>query len=138
MIMEVNINGLDQVQSMIADLSKRKAKVVKEQALIAGATFLKKQIQANVPVDDGVYRDGIEVSEQGKKYIVHSGRVPHAHLVEFGRSGGQAQYVDKNGVTRTVKFGPVAPNPVVARTVERESQRVIDVMANEVRKELGI
>ena len=133
--MDVNIKGLDQVQRMIKELGNKK---VEDQALKAGATYLKKQIQANVPVDDGVYRDGIVVTEQGKRYIVHSGRVPHAHLVEFGRSGGSAQYVDKNGVTRTVKFGPVGPNPVVARTVEQQSQQVIDVMADEVRKELGI
>lgn len=133
--MDVDITGLDQVRRMISELGNKK---VEEQALKAGAEFLKKQIQANVPVDDGVYRDGIVVTKQGKKYIVHSGRVPHAHLVEFGRSGGQAQYVDKNGVTRTVKFGPIGPNPVVARTVEQQTNRVIDVMAKEVRKELGI
>lgn len=136
--MEVDINGLDQVQRMLANIQKRARKGVEERALTAGAEYLKTKVQAGVPVDDGVYRDGIEVTKKGKRVIVHSGRVPHAHLVEFGRSGGSTKWTDKNGVSRTVKWGPTSPNPVVARTYERERTKVIQVIGEEVRKELGL
>jgi HK97 gp10 family phage protein len=136
--MEVEFKGLDQVQRMLADIQKRARKGVGEQALQDGAEYLKSKVQAGVPVDDGVYRDGIEITKKGKKVIVHSGRVPHAHLVEFGRSGGSTKWVDKNGVSRTVKWGPTAPNPVVARTYEREQAKIIDVIGKSVKRELGL
>ena len=136
--MEVEFKGLDQVQRMLADIQKRARKGVGEQALQDGAEKLKSKVQAGVPVDDGVYRDGIEITKKGKKVIVHSGRVPHAHLVEFGRSGGSTKWTDKNGVSRTVKWGPLSPNPVVARTYERERAKIIQVIGNEVKKELGL
>lgn len=133
--MEIDVNGLAGIQDAIKRLGNKK---LETQALRRGADYLADQIKANVPVDDGVYRDGITVTEKGKTAIVHTGTVPHAHLVENGRSGGTAQYKDKNGVTKTAKFGPVAPNPVVARTYESNQQKIIQVIGEEVRRELGI
>lgn len=133
--MEIDVNGLAGIQDAIRRLGNKK---LEKQALRQGAEYLANQIKANVPVDDGIYRDGITVTEKGKTAIVHTGTVPHAHLVENGRSGGTAQYKDKNGVTKTAKFGPVAPNPVVARTYESNQQKIIQVIGEEVRRELGI
>lgn len=133
--MEVEIEGFEQIRRQIAELGNRK---IEERALKAGAEYLKAKLEAEVPVDDGVYKRGIVVTKRGKRYIVHTGKVPHAHLVEFGRSGGSAKYVDKNGVTRTVKFGPTAPNPVVARTYESEQNQIMRVIGEEVRRALNL
>lgn len=135
--MEVDIQGLEGIQRAIQNMAKGGPKL-RKRVLKKGADFLADELRGNVPVDDGVYRDGIKVTEKGKRAIVHTGTVPHAHLVEDGRSGGTAQYVDKNGVTRTVKFGPVAPNPVVARTYESSKAKIIRIMGDEVKRELGL
>lgn len=133
--MEVEITGLDQIRRQIAELGNKK---IEERAVKAGAEYLKAKLEASVPVDDGVYKSGIVVTKRGKRYIVHTGKVPHAHLVEFGRSGGTAKYVDKKGVTRTAKFGPTAPNPVMARTYESEQNQIVRVIGQTVRRELGL
>lgn len=135
--MEVDVTGMAEIQKMIANMG-RKGKQVGKEATIKGAEYLKTQIQSNVPVDDGVFRDGIVVTEKGKNVIVHSGRVPHAHLVEFGRSGGSTKWTDKNGVQRTVKWGATSPNPVVARTYESQRQKVIEIIGADVKKRLGL
>lgn len=135
--MEVDVSGLEGIQRAIQQMSKGGAKL-RKQVLRRGADHLADELRSNVPVDDGTYRDGIKVTEKGKQVIVHTGTVPHAHLVENGRSGGSAQYTDKNGVTRTTKFGPVAPNPVVARTYESNKAKIIRIMGDEVKRELGL
>lgn len=133
--MEIDVTGLAGIQSAIKRLRNKN---LRTQVLTKAGNYLADRVRENVPVDDGVYRDGIEVTEQGKKVIVHTGKVPHAHLVENGRSGGQAKYKDKNGVFRTAKFGPTAPNPVVARTYESNQQKLIQIMGDEVKREMGL
>lgn len=135
--MEIDVNGLEGIQRAIQSLGRGGPKLRKHVLHKAG-DYLANELRKNVPVDDGTYRDGIQVTEKGKQVIVHTGTVPHAHLVEDGRSGGSAQYVDKNGVTRTTKFGPVAPNPVVARTYESNKAKIIRIMGDEVKRELGL
>lgn len=135
--MEVDVTGMKEIQKLLADVG-RKGKKIGEEANLKGAEYLKTKIQSSVPVDDGVYRDGITITKKGKNVIVHSGRVPHAHLVEFGRSGGSTKITDKNGVQRTVKWGPTSPNPVVARTYESERKKIIEIIGEDVKKRLGL
>ena len=80
--MDVEIDGLDQVQRMLNDVKKRARGGLKKRSLQAGGEYLQGKIKANVPVDDGVYRDGIEVAEKGRRVLVHTGKVPH----EIGRA----------------------------------------------------
>src|SRR5690606_28423635 len=66
--------------------------------------------------------------------VIHSGGAYHAHLIEFGRSGGST--ITKKG--KRVKWGPTAPNPVFGRGYENSKNESMQTMISEIQKGLGL
>lgn len=68
---------------------------------------------------------------------IHSGGAYHAHLVEFGRSGG-SKIALKNGKRQKVTWGPTTANPFFTRGFEKAQREALQEMAEEIKRTLGL
>jgi HK97 gp10 family phage protein len=134
--MRVDMSGLDEVLQNLTRLNidetlenraLTKAGKVTQQAVQNEASFgirskgtIKKNIKFRRP------RDG--------EVVIHTGRAFHAHIEEFGRSGGSI--VSKSG--RKVTWGATAPNPFFSRGFEQSKKESMGAMISELQKGLGL
>lgn len=139
--MGIELQGMDELLKSVKRMGQKVSRDVEEKALKEGGKILVKAAkeEANRVRDDGTLHDNIEETTVKNGVItIHTGEAYHAHLVEFGRSGGQGTYRDKRGVIRPVKWGDTAPNPVMARAFENSQNEIITAMRNVIKRELGL
>lgn len=133
--MRVEVTGLDaalqnllrlNIDESLETKALTKAGKITQEAVIAEANFgsrskgtMKKNIKLKRPKDGEV--------------VIHSGGAYHAHLIEFGRSGGS-----KIGGGRKVTWGPTAPNPFFSRGFEASQEDAKQAMIDEIQKGLGL
>lgn len=85
-----SIFGGRELDAFLQQLPVKAEKNILRAALRAGANEFKKDMQQNVPVDEGALRRSIRTTTRTKKGTVYAAvkvggrRAPHAHLVEFG------------------------------------------------------
>src|SRR5690606_14516925 len=110
-------------------------------ALNAGGRIMRDGIKAEAPVsprNGGTLKANIRLKRAKDGVVkIHSGKAYHAHLVEFGRSGGSAK-VMMGGKMRTVYWGPTTPNPFMDRGFHANKNTSQDAMADALRRELGL
>lgn len=139
--MGLEIHGMNELLNRIKNMQLKVSEDVEKKALTAGGDILLKAAkdEANRVRDDGTLYENIKETEvKNGKVTIHTGKAYHAHLVEFGRSGGQGTYKDKNGVRRKVTWGDTAPNPVMARAFEKSQQEITKTMKDVIKRELGL
>lgn len=139
--MGLELHGMDELLKSIKKMHGKVSHNVEQKALEAGGHILVEAAkeEANRVRDDGTLYDNIQETEvKNGKITIHTGEAYHAHLIEFGRSGGQSTYKDKNGVIRPVKWGDTAPNPVMARAFEKSQKEITKTMTDIIKEELGL
>ena len=107
-----SIFGGRELDAFLQQVPAKVEKNIMRSALRAGANEFKKDMQANVPVDEGDLKKSIRTSTRTKKGTVYAfvkvggRRAPHAHLVEFGTAAhkirskkGSALVVNGNAVS---------------------------------------
>lgn len=84
------ITGGRELDAFLQQVSVKVEKNILRAALRAGSNEFKKDMQQNVPVEEGDLRRSIRTTTRAKKGTVYAfvkvggRRAPHAHLVEFG------------------------------------------------------
>lgn len=131
--MNITINGLDGILQNLMQLNVHEElenKVVNKAAKVA-----QESIQNEAPVDDGTLQKNIKIRRaKNGEAVIHTGAAFHAHLVEFGRSGGSV--VTKKG--RKVTWGPTVPNPFFTRGFNSSEAEAKQVMVDELKKGLKL
>lgn len=131
--MEVKIDGLNQVLQNLNLLVVDEA--MESKALNKAGKIAKEAIASQAPVGKGTLQRNIKLKRaKNGEALVHTGGAYHAHLVEFGRSGGSA--ITKKG--RRVKWGPTSPNPFFTRGWDASETEAKQAMVDELRKGLGL
>lgn len=139
--MSIEVQGMQELINNLRQMGFAIDTRTEEKALKAGARIIETEIKSEADRirDDGTLHDNIKTTEvKNSRVTVHTGDAYHAHLIEFGRSAGQGTYVDKNGVTRPVKWGDTNPNPVIQGSYERKKDEVLNEMKKVIRRELGL
>ena len=117
----ITFEGLDELRRRLADLSDRSN--VEKKALEEAGEHLRKEIQNSVPVKTGALKAAIVKDNvmNGKIFIGPSQQGPafRAHFVEFGTSKMTAK-------------------PFMRPTFEREKGRIESILAQEIRRGLGL
>lgn len=133
--MQIDLTGLDEAMQNLLRLNidetletkaLTKAGKVTQEAILAEANFgsrskgtLKKNIKLKRPMNGEV--------------TIHTGGGYHAHLIEFGRSGGS-----KVGGGRRVTWGATSPNPFFSRGFESSQASAKQAMIDEIQRGLGL
>lgn len=117
----IKMEGLKELQAKLAELAD--ATNIKNDALTESGEHLRARIQENVPVKTGDLKASIAIGEivEDKVQIGPSQQGPsyRAHFIEFGTSKMRAQ-------------------PFIRPTFEREKKAIEKIMAEQIRKGLGI
>lgn len=109
--------------------------VTENKALTKAGKITQEAIIAEAPVDKGTLKKNIKLRRpKDGEALIHTGAAYHAHLVEFGRSGGSA--ITKKG--RKVKWGPTTPNPFFSRGFEQSKSEAMSAMIGELQKGLKL
>lgn len=140
--MELEFTGLQEILQRLGNLPLEeedenrvlnKAAQVVKRAVIEEAPIDKKN-----PADSGTLKENIKNTRAKDGEVkIHSGGAYHAHLIEFGRSGG-SKIALKNGKRQKVTWGPTAANPFFTRGFEKSKPEAMKVMEEEVKKVLGL
>lgn len=137
--MNVEVTGLDAIlQNLLRlnideDLENKaltKAGNITKEAILSEAKFSKRSRE--------VFKKNVRLKRpKDGEVVVHSGGAYHAHLIEFGRSGGSIT-AKKNGKQQKVTWGPSQPNPVFARGFEQSKEEAKQAMIDEIKSGLRI
>lgn len=129
----LEVTGLDAVLQNLIRLNIDES--VENKALNKAGKIMQKAVQNEAPVDKGTLKKNIKLKRpQDGEVVIHTGGAYHAHLVEFGRSGGSTN--GQGG--RRVSWGPTAPNPFFSRGFEQSNESAKQAMIDEIRRELGL
>jgi HK97 gp10 family phage protein len=134
--MNIEIKGLEEIRQRLAKLDN--AEAIENRALKKAGNHLVKELKSNAPYDDGTLYNNLKLKLKGDEIIVHTGRAFHAHIYEFGRTGGQTRIRDRKGKMRTVKWGNMKGDPFMTRTYEGQKKMVENIILEELRKGLGL
>lgn len=137
--MEVQLTGLNDVlqnlMRMNIDESLENKALTKAGKVTQEAAIEEAPVDKRNPVNKSSLHKNIKLRRpKDGEVVIHTGGAYHAHLVEFGRSGGSVTL--KNG--RKVKWGPTAPNPFFSRAFERSVNQAKQTMINEIQRGLGL
>lgn len=131
--MKVDFTGLENLRKELSRFEN--SEQIEQKALNKAGKHLVDKLVENAPYHDGTLQDNLKLKKaKGGKATVHTGRAYHAHLYEFGRSGGQTTIRDKNGTLRLIKWGDMSPNPFMTRTYESELRTLERIIGEEMRK----
>ncbi|MFS0822172.1 HK97-gp10 family putative phage morphogenesis protein [Bacillus sp. 1P02SD] len=131
-----NLRNLN-IDEAIENKAVNKAGKITQDAIKSEANFGKRSRSQGHSGEHsrGIFRENIKLRRP--KYgevIVHSGRAYHAHLIEFGRSGGTL--ITKGG--KRVTWGSTGANPVFGRGFEKSKDDAQQAMVDELIKGLGL
>lgn len=130
---ELKIEGLETILQNLKKLNLDEA--LENKALNKAGKITQEAIQEQTPVAEGILKNNIKVRRaKDGEVFVHTGGAYHAHLIEFGRSGGSA--ITKKG--RKVTWGSTAPNPFFSRGYEMSKANALDAMIDELQKGLKL
>lgn len=117
----ITFEGLDDLRRQLAELTDRP--LVEKRALETAGEHLRKEIQNSVPIRSGALKAAITKGEvqNGKILIGPSQQGPafRAHFLEYGTSKMSAK-------------------PFMRPAFEREKSRIETILANELRRGLGL
>ena len=118
--------------------------VIENKALSKAGKVTKESVIEEAPVDKrnppdyGSLHKNIKVSRPRDGEVkVHTGGAYHAHLVEFGRSGGSIMAI-KNGKRQKVTWGKTNPNPFFTRGFAKSRNDAKQAMVDELKKGLKL
>lgn len=136
LIVELHVTGLEEalqnlmrlnIDESIENKALTKAGEVTKESILNEAKFSKRT--------RGTFKKNIRLKRpKDGEVVIHSGGAFHAHLIEFGRSGGSI--ITKSG--RKVTWGPTSPNPVWGRGFEQSKNEAMQTIITEIQKGLGL
>lgn len=134
--MNVQISGLDEILNNLIRLNVDET--LENKALTKAGNVTKKAIERESNFGKrsrGVFKKNLRLKRpQDGEVVIHSGGAYHAHLIEFGRSGGST--ITKKG--KKVYWGSTAPNPVFGRGFESSKNEAKQAMITELQRGLGL
>jgi HK97 gp10 family phage protein len=134
---KVDFTGLEHLQKELRKLENHEQ--IENKALNKAGEYLVDKLKENAPYHDGTLQDNLKYKKsKDGEVIVHTGKAYHAHLYEFGRTGGQTTIVDKNGKRRVIKWGDMNENPFMTRTYESNLPILERIISEELKKGMGI
>lgn len=145
------VDGLGEVQRKLAEFpAKVEANVVRA-ALRAGATVIRREAQANVPVKSGLLKGTLRVSTFKRGAELHATvkagdvkkRVFYAHLVEGGTKAHEIK-ARKGGIlilgrrffVKRVKHPGAQAKPFMAPALAAGAGRALEAIADKARERL--
>jgi len=141
---QMNIEGMDELNRNLTELKRSQAVSVVRRALIASAAPTVEAAKASVPVDDAQLKDSIGASvklttRQMRRHRKTKGDVtvfvgpsaPHAHLVEFGTS----PHPNKGRYAGTMHPG-TAPQPFMRPAWESTKMEVLETLKKKLWEEM--
>lgn len=142
--MQVEINEL-QFDTLLKHIAKLPIEEnVENSALNKAAKLVKAAIIEEAPQDEreelnhaSIKNNIFSYPPKDGRVIIHTGGAHHAHLVEFGRSGG-SKMAEKNGKEQLVTWGPTQANPFFTRGFEKSQINALQTMEDEIKKALGL
>jgi HK97 gp10 family phage protein len=135
--MKVDFSGLEHLRKQLSQLEN--AEEIEKKALDKAGKYLVDKLKAEAPHHDGTIEENLMLKKaKDGQAIVHTGKAYHAHLYEFGRTGGETKIRDKNGTERTIKWGDMPMNPFMTRTYESELKTLERIIAEELKKGMGL
>ena len=131
--MELQLNGLDEALQNLGRLNFTEE--IENKALTKAGKITQKAIQNEAPTDEGTLKKNIKLKRvKDGEIVIHTGKAYHAHIIEFGRSGGSL--VLKNG--RRVTWGPTSANPFFSRAYEQSLNEAKQAIIEEIQRGLGL
>lgn len=137
--MKVELDGLEAVLQNLSRFNVDEA--IENKALTKAGKITQEAIEKEAPIDKRNKPDMHSLHKNIKlrrpkdgEALIHTGAAYHAHLVEFGRSGGTA--ITKKG--KHVKWGPTSPNPFFSRGFEQSKSEAMSAMVEELQKGLKL
>ncbi|NEU29937.1 hypothetical protein GN156_03990 [bacterium LRH843] len=131
--MRVEMTGLDEILQNLRSLNIDES--VENSALNKAGKVTQDAVKNEAPVDRGTLKKNIRLRRpKDGEVVIHSGGAFHAHLIEFGRSGGSTN--GKGG--RRVSWGPTSPNPFFSRGFEQSKTEAQLAMITEIQKGLKL
>lgn len=135
--MKIDFTGLENLQKELRNLENHEQ--IENKALNKAGEYLVDRLKEASPYHDGTLEENLKYKKsKNGEVIVHTGQAYHAHLYEFGRTGGQTTIIDKNGKQRLIKWGEMNANPFMTRTYESNLPILERIIAEELRKGMGI
>lgn len=139
--MQVDIRGLDELTESLLRLpieENVENRAVNKAAKITKEAIAKEAPIGRKPAEKSSLHENIKV-KRAKEGVarVHTGGAYHAHLVEFGRSGGSTIAI-KNGKRQKVTWGPTSSNPFFTRGFEKSKIEAQQAMVDEIKKALKL
>lgn len=140
--MEFDISGMDELAKILQNLpleEKEENSIVNKAAkLVQEAAIEEAPVDERNEEDSGTLKRNIKLMRAREGVArVHTGGAYHAHLVEFGRSGGSKTAV-KSGKSQKVTWGDTVPNPFFTRAFQKTKGEAQKVMAEELKKRLNL
>lgn len=136
--MEVQITGLEETLQNLMSLNIDES--VENRALNKAGKITQEAIKGEAKFGSrskGTFEKNIKLRRpKDGEVVIHSGGAHHAHLIEFGRSGGSTR--PRKGNRNSVSWGPTAPNPVFARGFESSAKEAQQAIIDEIKKELKL
>ncbi|MCM3599007.1 HK97 gp10 family phage protein [Metabacillus idriensis] len=121
--MPAELDGMAQLLQQLDSMGRRLETTTKEKALEKGGEFMKDKLKPAIPVRTGKWRDNIIVSDVKNDEVAvgadQQGNAFYGHMYEFGTSKQPARPV----------YGPV---------FENNKGRVQEIMADEIKRDLGL
>lgn len=137
--MKIEMDGLEAVLQNLSRMNVDES--TENRALTKAGNLTKESIISEAPVDKRSPEDGGTLKRNIRlrrpkdgEAIIHTGGAFHAHLVEFGRSGGSA--TTKKG--KKVVWGPTSANPFFSRGFEQSKNEAMQAMVSELQKGLKL
>jgi HK97 gp10 family phage protein len=134
---KVDFTGLESLKNELRKLENNEQ--IENKALNKAGEYLVDRLKDSSPYHDGTLRDNLKFKKsKDGEVVVHTGKAYHAHLYEFGRTGGQTTIVDRNGKQRVIKWGTTSPDPFMTRTYESQLPILERIITEELKKGMGI
>lgn len=127
------------IDESVENRALNKAGKITQEAILSEANFgSRSRSKGNKGSQSrGIFKENVKLKRpKDGVVVVHSGGAYHAHLIEFGRSGGSTK--PKKGNKKSVSWGPTAPNPVFARGFGASVEPAKQAMIDEIKKELKL
>lgn len=137
--MNVTVAGLEDILKNLNQFEIDES--LENKALNKAGKITHSSILEETPIDNrssedaGTLKNNIRLRRaKNGEVTIHTGGAFHAHLVEFGRSGGTTTM--KNG--RRVTWGPTAPNPFFSRGYEQSKNAAMNAMVDAIKSGLNL
>lgn len=132
----MEIEGIEELMRNLQELG-RDVDQAKKRALNKGADFMYDRVKENTRYRTGNLQESIEKKvsdDEAEVFIDQQGPGFYGYFLEIGRKGG----VVKRGRYKGKRIPPMPPYPFMGPAYENNKDKLQDIIANEIRRDLGL